>query len=73
MYGIQVAVVNEVVEAGAATSKEAQLLQISEGSPIFVFSRISYIHSGQPVEYVNSFYRGDHHKIVHRLRQQDRV
>lgn len=73
MYGIEVAVVDEVVEAAAATSKEAQLLQISEGSPIFIFSRISYIHSGQPVEYVNSFYRGDRYKIVYRLRQQDRV
>jgi hypothetical protein len=32
-----------------------------------------YIHSGQPVEYVKSFYRGDRYKIVHRLRQQEQV
>ena len=73
VYGIQVAFVDEVAEVGLATSEEAQLLEISEGSPIFVFSRTSCIYSGQPVEYVKSFYRGDRYKIVHRLRQQDRV
>jgi GntR family transcriptional regulator len=72
VYGIEVALVDEVAEVGLATSKEAQLLQISGGSPIFVFSRTSYIHGGQPIEYVKSFYRGDRYKIVHRLRQQDR-
>ena len=50
-------------------SEEAQLLQIREGSPIFIFSRISYIHTGQLVEYVESYYRGDRYKIVQRLRQ----
>jgi GntR family transcriptional regulator len=73
VYGIEVAFVDEVAEVGSATSEEAPLLQISEGSPIFVFSRTSYIHSGQPVEYVKSFYRGDCYKIVHRLRQQDKA
>ena len=68
-YGMQVAVADEVAEVGVATSEEAQLLQISAGSPIFKFSRISYIHSGQPVEYVESYYRGDRYKIVQRLRQ----
>jgi len=68
VYGMQVAVADEVAEVGVATSREAQLLQINEGSPIFVFSRISYIHSGQPVEYVESYYRGDRYKILQRLR-----
>jgi GntR family transcriptional regulator len=72
VYGIQVAFVDEVAEVGLATSEEAQLLEISEGSPIFIFSRTSYIHGGQPLEYVKSFYRGDRYKIVHRLTQQVR-
>ena len=69
VYSMRVAVADEVAEVGVATSEEAQLLQISAGSPIFKFSRISYIQSGQPVEYVESYYRGDRYKIVQRLRQ----
>ena len=69
VYGIQIAAVDEVVEARLANSEEAQLLQASEGSPIFAFRRTSYIHSGQSVEYVESFYRADRYKIVHRLKQ----
>jgi GntR family transcriptional regulator len=68
VYGMQVAVADEVAEVGVATSEEAQLLQIREGNPILIFTRISYIHSGQPVEYVESYYRGDRYKIVQRLR-----
>jgi len=70
-YGIQIAVADEVAEAGLASVTDAQLLEISEGSPIFIFKRTSYIHSGQAVEYVESFYRGDRYKIVHRLRHQN--
>ena len=69
VYGMQVAAVDEVVEAGLASPEQAQLLQISEGSPIFIFNRTSYIHGGQAVEYVESFYRADRYKIVHRLTQ----
>jgi GntR family transcriptional regulator len=69
VYGMQVAAADEVVEAGLASPEQAQLLQISEGSPIFIFSRTSYLHSGQAVEYVESFYRADRYKIVHRLKQ----
>ena len=69
VYGMQVAVVEEVAEVGAATPGQAQLLRTTEGSPIFIFRRISYIYSGQPVEYVESYYRGDQFKICHLLRQ----
>lgn len=69
VYGIQVAAVDEVVEARVANSEEARLLQTSEGSPVFTVRRTSYIHSGQAVEYVESFYRADRYKIVHRLSQ----
>jgi UTRA domain len=37
-----VAAADEVGEAGLASPEHAQLLQISEGSPIFIFSRTSY-------------------------------
>ena len=70
-YGLRIAHVDEIVEVEMATSEQAQLLQIGEGTPIFVLCRTSYIHSGQPVEYVESFYRGDRYKIAHRLRQPE--
>jgi GntR family transcriptional regulator len=62
----------KVSRSGWRPPKKRNFSKSGEGSPIFVFSRTSHIHSGQPVEYVKSFYRGDRYKIVHRLRQQDR-
>jgi GntR family transcriptional regulator len=71
-YGVQMLVADEVVEVGLANFDEARLLRISEGSPVFAFTRISYIQSGQPVEYVKATYRGDRYKIVNRLTRLNR-
>lgn len=68
-YGIQLAVADEVVEAGLASVEEAELLGIAKASPVFFFTRTSYIQSGEPVEYVKSTYRGDRYKIYNRLTQ----
>ncbi|MDT8067823.1 MAG: GntR family transcriptional regulator [Terriglobia bacterium] len=66
-YGIKVAVTDEVAEAGVADPEQSRLLQIPRRSPVLLFSRISYVESGKPVEYVVSVYRGDRYKIVNRL------
>lgn len=66
-YGIQIALADEVAEASLATSEDARLLGITKGSPVFAFTRTSYLESGQPVEHVRSTYRGDRYKIVNRL------
>jgi GntR family transcriptional regulator len=66
-YGIKVAVTDEVAEAGVADPEQARLLQIPRRAPVLLFSRISYVESGKPVEYVVSVYRGDRYKIVNRL------
>jgi GntR family transcriptional regulator len=71
-YGIRMAVADEVVEAALATAKEARILQIPKGSPVFVFTRVSRVQSGQPVEYVKSTYRADRYKITHRLTRLSR-
>lgn len=71
-YGIQMVVADEVVEAGLANSHEAHLLRIGVGSPVFAFTRTSYIQNGQPVEYVTATYRGDRYKIVNRLTRLNR-
>jgi GntR family transcriptional regulator len=71
-YGINMMVADEVAEAGLADSEAARLLRIAKGSPVFLFTRISYVQSGQPIEYVQSTYRGDRYKIVNRLTRQNR-
>lgn len=73
LYGIQFTSADEVVEAGLAKSEEATLLRIAKGSPVFLFTRTSYIGSGQPVEYVKSTYRGDRYNLTNRLTSQDKT
>jgi GntR family transcriptional regulator len=66
-YGIQLMVTDEVVEVGIATAEDARLLQIAQQSPVFLFTRVSYLENGTPAEHVKSVYRGDKYKIVNRL------
>jgi GntR family transcriptional regulator len=63
---------DEVVEAELAGAQEARMLQIPKGSPVFIFTRVSRVQSGQPVEYVKSTYRADRYKIRHRLTRLNR-
>jgi GntR family transcriptional regulator len=66
-HGIDVLVTDEVIEVGKAGAEEARLLQIAVNSPVFLFTRISYLESGAPAEHVKSVYRGDRYKVVNRL------
>jgi GntR family transcriptional regulator, N-acetylglucosamine utilization regulator len=66
-YGIQIVVTDEVAEAGLAGMEESRLLRLKKGTPVFFFTRTSYVQSGQPVEFVKSVYRGDRYKLVNRL------
>lgn len=65
--GILLMTATEVVEVGRATAEEARLLHIAPRSPVFLFTRTSYLEDGKPVEYVKSTFRGDRYKIVNRL------
>ena len=71
-YGIQLMVTDEVVEVGKASAEDARLLEIAPQSPIFLFTRVSYLENGTPVEHVKSVYRGDKYKIVNRLMRMKR-
>jgi GntR family transcriptional regulator len=71
LYGIDIVIADEVVEAGLAGAEEARLVRIAEGSPVFIFTRTSYRESGQPVEYVKSVFRGDRYKLVNRLTRRE--
>lgn len=70
-YGVHMVVADEVVEVGPASEEDAELLRIAKGSPVFFFTRTSYVQNGQPVEYVTATYRGDRYKIVNRLTRQN--
>ncbi len=66
-YGIHIVLADETAEAGLASAAEGRLLEISKGSPVFLFTRVCYLHEGRPAEYVRSTYRADRYKIVNRL------
>ena len=68
-YGIHMNLAEEVIEAGLASAEVARLLKAPKESPMFIFTRTSYIQSGEPVEFVKSVYRGDRYKIVNRLKR----
>jgi GntR family transcriptional regulator len=71
-YKIRLMVTNEVIEVGKASAEEARLLEIAPESPVFLFTRLSFLESGKPVEHVKSVYRGDRYKIVNRLMRNKR-
>ena len=66
-YAVQIAIADEVVEAGQVDKADAKQLQIATGSPVFLFTRTSHLENGKPIEFVKSVYRGDHYKLVNRL------
>ncbi len=66
-YKIQLMVTKEVIEVAQASDEEAGYLEIAPQSPVFLFTRLSFLESGRPAEYVKSMYRGDRYKIVNRL------
>lgn len=71
-YGVQLMVTDEVIEVGKASAEEARLLEIAPKSPVFLFTRISYLENGVPAEYVNSIYPGSRYKVVNRLMRMNR-
>jgi len=71
-YGIQPMVTDEVIEVGNANAEEARLLEINTKSPVFLFTRISYLENGMPAEYVESVYPGSRYKVVNRLMRVSR-
>ena len=49
----------ETLRARGATSHEAHLLDIQEGTPVMYTERITYAANGMPVEYLDAVWRGD--------------
>jgi len=58
---------DETIETAAASPRLAELLDTDTGAPMLVLSRHSFDASGEPVEWVRSWYRGDRYTFIARL------
>ncbi|PPA69277.1 GntR family transcriptional regulator [Jeotgalibacillus proteolyticus] len=54
---------SQSIEAGLASTDEAELLQIEEPSAVLKIERLSYLTTGTPFEVVHSTYRADRYKF----------
>jgi GntR family transcriptional regulator len=67
VYGVQLAEAEETIETVLASPREAALLGTDTGLPMLLISRLSFDTGGRPVEWVQSWFRGDRYKFVTRL------
>ena len=63
-YQICIERVSRTFEAAAATSHEAQLLEVKKGSPICFVNTIAYDQKDKPIEYSIARYRGDKNRFA---------
>jgi GntR family transcriptional regulator len=59
VYGVVPLSAEESIATAPASPREAALLHSDTGAPMLVLGRHSFDASGQPVEWVTSWYRGD--------------
>src|SRR6201997_2790595 len=72
-YGIELAEAEETIETGLADPHAAQLLDVDAAIPLLLLSRHAIDSTGEPVEYAQSWYRGDRYKFITRLRRTSPV
>ncbi len=65
---MQLAEAEETIETVLAGPEDARLLGVDVGLPLLLLSRHALDTGGQPVEWAQSWYRGDRYKFVTRLR-----
>lgn len=70
-FGVELKTGEQIIRTRAATLEEAQLLQISEGSPVFEISRVTFDQNGRAVEHLDSLWRGDRYDFRIRLYSRD--
>src|SRR5487761_1571185 len=68
-YGVRLAEAEETIETVLAGPGDARLLGVDVGLPLLLLSRHAFDADGEPVEYAQSWYRGDRYKFVTRLRR----
>ena len=70
-FGIHLAEAEETIETVLADPHDAQLLGVDPGIPLLLLSRHAIDSTGHPVEWAQSWYRGDRYKFVTRLRRNN--
>src|SRR5579875_3791663 len=68
-YGVQLTEAEETIETVLADPHNAGLLGVDVGLPLLLLSRHAVDATGEPVEWAQSWYRGDRYKFVTRLRR----
>lgn len=62
-YGILLRTAHQFIRTRAATTDEAELLEVAEGTPVFVIDRTTHDQNGLAVEHLNSLWRGDRYDL----------
>ncbi len=63
-YGAEPVRAVERLEPVLATAREAEALDVREGSPLMLVERIAYIADGTPIEFARDRHRGDRARFV---------
>ena len=67
-HGIRPCQAEQELEAAIIQPRESEWLEVDPGTPVMLIRRTTYDVDGQPIEFVNSVYRGDRYKFVAQLR-----
>jgi GntR family transcriptional regulator len=70
-WGVRVAAADQWASAVRLTEEEAEILGVDLEQPALLFQRVTHDQSGNIIEYVRSFYRGDRYEVHHRLERVD--
>ncbi|CAH0261883.1 HTH-type transcriptional repressor YvoA [Peribacillus sp. Bi96] len=63
-FGLKIQHGRQVIEASIAQKREAEMLEIAEGSPVMLIERRSTLDTKKPLEVVRSVYRADRYKLT---------
>ncbi|WP_141432162.1 GntR family transcriptional regulator [Bacillus sp. 03113] len=61
---LKIAHATQTLESSVVLKKEAEILDLKEGSPVLLIERFSFLENEKPFEFVKSIYRGDRYKFT---------
>ena len=62
-YSVEITYADEEVDATAADSRVAQLLEVPRGSPVLRIRQVIHASNGKAIVYVIGFYRSERHSL----------
>jgi GntR family transcriptional regulator len=62
-FGVEITYADEEVDATAADTRVAQLLEVPRGSPVLRIRQVIHASNGKAVVYVIGFYRSERHSL----------